>query len=532
MTARTGARPLAAAVLAVAALALAAGGDSHRAAAPVPGRGPVVIYLVDTLRFDRMSAYGARRDTTPAALRLAAEGVRYDVAYSVATWTRPAVASLLTSRPPAEVEAIERTGVLARGVPTIAELFRGAGWETAAFSGNPNVFSPGLGFERGFDTFDGVKTPPSELPPGDAVADRAIRWIDGRTSGRFLLFVHVVDPHAPYDHFLPRYRGMFPTAPGDEGRRLSEYDGLVRQADDQFARLRAALERKGFWKDALVVYLSDHGEQFFEHGGQFHGDTLFEETLRIPLIVRGSGWGDAGERIAAPASILDLLPSIAHWAGLPADPRWAGRAIDRDPPEERELYASEELDGARLYALRRGSRKVIVSLNPPFRIEFDLARDPGEQAPRDAGDDLVRRVERLRAREIMYYGGLWIRRNGAEPLRLFGTVRGVDPVVPFLLWTDRERIPSDLARPDVLELDRRIAAGEPFQLRLTRFGYGAKLPEASLTVEHGGMADPVVADALPGAPVEISRRAMTTLSEQQQAEIVRKMRALGYLGGN
>jgi len=530
VTAPTGGRPLAAAILvAVLAFAIAA---SRRAAAVVPRHGPVVVYLVDTLRFDRMSAYGARRDTTPAAGRLAAEGVRYDVAYSVATWTRPAVASLLTSRSPAEVEAIERTGVLARGIPTISGLFRDAGWETASFSGNPNVFSPGLGFERGFDTFDGVKSPPSELPPADAVVDRAVRWIDGRTNGRFLIFVHVVDPHAPYDHFLPRYRAMFPPASArEEDRRLSEYDGLVRQADDQFARLRAALERKGFWRDALVVYLADHGEQFFEHGGQFHGDTLFEETLRIPLIVRASGWGVAGDRIVAPVSILDLLPSIAHWAGLPADPRWAGRAIDGRVPKDRELYYSEELDGARLYALRRGSRKVIVSLNPPFRIEFDLARDPGEQAPRDAGDDLARRVERLRAREIMYYGGLWIHRNGAEPLHLFGTVRGVDPVVPFLLWTDRQRIPNDLARPDVLELDRRIAAGESFQLRLTRFGYGAKLPEASLTVEHGGAPEAVAADALPGAPVEISRRAMTTLSEQQQAEIVRKMRALGYLGG-
>jgi len=519
----------AALVLAVPALRLAFSDG------PPPRRGPVVIYLVDTLRFDRMSAYGARRDTTPAARRLAEEGVRYDVAYSVATWTRPAVASLLTSRPPAEVEAIERTGVLARGIPTIAEIFRRAGARTASFSANPNIFSPGLGFERGFDTFEGIKEPPSELAPGDRVADAAIRWIDAQPDGNFLVFVHVVDPHAPYDHFRKGYREMFPVPArpkGSDDRRLAEYDGLVRQSDDQFARIRTALERKRFWDGALVVYLADHGEQFFEHGGEFHGDTLFEETLRIPLIVRAPGWGRPGSRVDEPVSILDILPSAAHWAGLPRDGRWAGQPIDRAAPRERELYYSEELDGARLYGLRRGRRKVIVSMNPPFRIEFDLARDPGEQRPRDAGTDLAQRVERLRAREIMYYGGLWIHRTGADPLRLFGTVRDVDPAAPFLIWGDRDRIPTDLSRPDTVDLDRTLARNEPFQLRITRFGYGSSLPRASLFVEENGVTRPVPETASPGIPVEVLRREMTTLSEGEQTEIVKKMRALGYLGGN
>lgn len=199
---------------------------------------------------------------------------------------------------------------------------------------------------------------------------------------------------------------------------------------------------------------------------------------------------------------------------------------------ERELYFSEELDGARLYGLLRGSRKAIVSMNPPFRVEFDLARDPGEQQPRDIGRDLADRAERLRAGEIARYGGLWVRRVGNAPLRLVGAITGLDPAVPFLTWSDRDRFPADLARPDSLPLDRRLAAGEPFQLHVTRFGYGTTYPSAALSVEQNGVTRPLEANAKSSLPVEVLRRPITTLSEAEQAEVIRKMRALGYLGGN
>ncbi len=496
----------------------------------------MVVYLVDTLRFDRMSAYGAPRETTPAARRLAAEGVRYDTAYSVSTWTRPAVAGIFTSRLPAEVGAIERAGVVAPGPETLAEAFRRGGFRTASFCGNPNISSPAFGFGRGFDVFRDSGLPVPQLGPADLLVNPAISWIESQPDANFFLYVHVVDPHAPYDHFRPGYRRLFgaslPAGAADSDRELAEYDGLVRQADDQFARLRAALERRGFWKSALVLYCADHGEQFLEHGGRFHGDTLFEETLRIPLIVEGPGWGHPGSVVKAPVSLLDLFPSLAHWAGLASRSGWHGRPLDEGPPQgDRELYFSEELDGARLYALRRGRRKVIVSMNPPFRIEFDLARDPGEQSPRDADEELFRRLERLRSIEIARYGGLWIHRQGTEPLRLFGTVRGLDPADPFLLWSDRGRYPEDLASPETLRLDRRLARGEPFDLHVTRFDTGSKLPTAAISVEEEGAARPAAVQTGAAGPVEVLNLPMTPLSESEQAEAAAKMRALGYLGG-
>lgn len=510
---------------------------SAGAPASASRQGPVILYLVDTLRFDRMSAYGARRDTTPAALRLAEEGVRYDTAYSVCTWTRPAVASLFTSRLPADVGAIERAGVLVSGPETLAEAFRAGGYRTASFCGNPNISAPPFGFARGFEVFRDSTLPIPRLGPADLLVGPAVSWIESQPDPGFLLFVHVVDPHAPYDHFRAGYERLFagslPAAASDAERALAEYDGLVRQADDQFSRLRAALERRGFWKDALVLYLADHGEQFLEHGGRFHGDTLFEETLRIPLIVRGPRWGRPGSVVKTPVSLLDLLPSLAHWAGLPVRPEWQGRPLDAGPPKgDRELYFSEELDGARLYGLRRGSRKVIVSMNPPFRIEFDLARDPGEQSPREADAELSGRLERVRAFEIARYGGLWIHRAGAEPLRLFGILRDLDPADPFLLWSDRGRFPDDLASPETLRLDRRLARGEPFDLHVTRFDAGTKLPTANLSAEEDGAVRTLEVNAPSGSPVQVLRRPMTPLSEAEQAEAAAKMRALGYLGGS
>ncbi len=482
--------------------------------------GAVVIFLVDTLRLDRMSAYGARRETTPAAQRLAAEGVRYDAAYSVSTWTRPSVAALFTSRLPAEVGAVDRVGELDTAIPTMAEMFRRAGRRTASFCGNPNIFDPALGFGRGFDAFAHAESPRSKLPPGRLVADLAIAWVEAQRDSNFFVFVHVVDPHAPYDHFLPGHRGLFRAGSARDAdalqATLEDYDALIRQSDDEFARLRSELERKGFWRDALVVYVADHGEQFLEHGGGSHGDTLFEETLRVPLIVKGPRWGRAGQIVGNPVSLLDLLPSLAHWGGLPADPKWEGTAIDAGAPDAaRELYYSEELDGWRLYGLRRGSRKVIVSMNPPFRVEFDLSVDPGEQRPRDADVDLARRLERLRVREIMSLGGLQIHRIGSDPFRLVGRVTGLDPRAPFLLWSDRGRFRVDASSPEALYLDRRIARAESFDLHVARFD-GKAQPSAQLAP----------------APIEILTGATTALSAAEVAETTKRMRNLGYLGGH
>ncbi len=501
---------------------------------PAKPQGPVIVFLVDTLRFDRMSAYGAGRPTSPAAAKLAAEGVRYDAAYSVAPWTRPSVASLFTSRWPAEVGAIGRWGGLAPEVPVMADEFRRVGWDTAAFCGQPNIYFRELGFRRGFSTFypvhPGDDAADGTVSTADRVVEPAIHWIESRESSRFFLFIHVVDPHNgdissnpnPYRHWIPGYENLFSGhAPMDLNSRewrLAKYDALVRQSDDQFARLRRALEAKGFWKKALVVYLSDHGEEFYEHGAVYHGQSLFEELVRVPLIVKGPGWGRPGAVEKSPVTLLDLLPSIADWAGFPRDPRWRGEAVDRASPNpSRAIYFSQELDRWRLYGMRRGRHKMIVSIHPPFRIEFDLERDPGEQGPIPNEPDLSNVLEAYRHEELASYGGLRIWKTGTVRAALSGTIEVPGPMPPYLSLPDRDRFPMDPRHPNELALAAEIDPRLPFELHMESFdGQPALTPHLTVL----------------GTSIAVRNGPATQLSPSEMSEIVKRMRSLGYLGGD
>jgi arylsulfatase A-like enzyme len=505
-------------------------------------RGPVIVFLVDTLRYDRMSAYGAVRPTTPAAQRLAREGVRYDAAYSVSSWTRPAVASLFTSRLPAEVGAIDRGGRLDPETPVLAQILRRHGWRTAAFCGNGNVSLKNLGFRRGFDLFSPIRRfggqgHGASVAPADRAVGAAVDFVEDQADSRFFLYVHVMEPHFPYSHFLPGYENLFsagiPDDPAGRERRLATYDALVRQADDQFAILRQALENRGFWKSALVVYVADHGEEFFEHGGLKHGHSLYEELVHIPMIVKAPGWGQPGRAVTAPASILDLLPSIAHWAGLPADRRWRGETIDlHDPSPGRSLYFSEDLERWRLYGMRRGSQKVIVSLNPPFRLEFDLSHDPGEQSPvRNSDPALVELLESARRREVESYGGLSISKTARSSIRVHGEIELPEDGNAYLSLSDRERFPCDPRARRKLPID--IAAGASDRLEMHFLGLDEEgLVRPRLEIESGANRYVVGPDS-EGVfgPVFVRRRPATTLSASELSDVILDMKALGYLGG-
>ena len=224
-----------------------------------------MVYLVDTLRPDRMSVYGASRETTPAAAELAREGMLFRNAFALSSWTRPSVATLLTSLLPSESSAWNRFGRLDERVPYLPELLQKAGWKTAAFVGNGNVFDERLGFRRGFDTFQAVSGDNENIripilgwadaskPRAEMVVDPALEFIRRQTSPRFFLYVHVIDPHLPY-LLDPGHADLFSStsssASGDDLREelLLNYDRSIRQADDQFARIAAALKGRSWWK--------------------------------------------------------------------------------------------------------------------------------------------------------------------------------------------------------------------------------------------------------------------------------------------
>ncbi|HEV8269427.1 MAG TPA: sulfatase, partial [Thermoanaerobaculia bacterium] len=427
--------------------------------------GPVVIYLVDTLRQDRVSPYGAPRDTTPSAAALAREGIVFENAYSISSWTRPSVATLFTSLLPSEAGTIDRRGVLRDGAPTLAEMLRSFGLSTAAFVANGNVFDRRVGFHRGFDTFVTTAGSPGAPATASEAVDRAVAFVEAQQSPRFFVYVHVIDPHVPYV-LAPPYSALFADSPApatERERLLLSYDRCVRRADDAFGKLADALRKKGFWDEATVLYTSDHGEEFLEHGGLYHGSSLYEEQVRIPLILKLPGAAHAGERRRDAVTLADVVPTMAALAQAPASNGWIGRSLLESG--ERPLYFTEDLDENRLYAMRVGSSKLIVRLYPTFeRRLFDLESDPGEKTGEDLrcdaavpprGREAASLLASWRRRDLELYPSLRLVKTGDEPVRVDWELSFLLARRPFLTAEDSCAL-SPLVKDGALEIHREV----------------------------------------------------------------------------
>ena len=510
--------------------------------------GPVVIYLVDTLRADRVSVYGTPLPTTPAAERLAAEGIVFENAYSLSSWTRASVSTLLTSQLPTATGAIDRNGVLDPAVPYLPEGLKRLGFGTAAFVTNANIFDLRLGFQRGFDTFQPVS---GKAHPGSASAREAmeptLHFVQGQTSAKFFLYVHVLDPHdrkaseGSNGYFLePAYQNLFahepPRPTSGPGPRIPiDYDRAVRQADDQFARLVAALKAKGFWDSALVIYTSDHGVEFGEHGGRGHGQTLYEEQIHIPLLVKLPGGTGRKTRRSDLVSLADIVPTVAELTGLGRSAEWIGRSL-LSKGTATTLYFSEDLDTFRLYAVRRGSEKLIVGLYPRLDEQtFSLEKDPVEksgvpiscdEAATAGPDSLVRLAADLRAREIASHPALRFEKTRPESIRLDLIVNLSDQKKPFLTAADVCRF-SPAVRNLAFFLHQTLPAGEPFHLTFAADATG-QLPPFRLNAiseETQKVLDPGSASS----SFRVLKTLRPTLVGQTTDEVALNLKSLGYL---
>ena len=376
----------AAALLAV-AIAVFALGRTPRPA----GRPNVVVILVDTLRADHLPAYGYARDTAPFLSRLAERGVVFTAAQSTSAWTAPATASLFTSLYPfqhrvdtgfmvttqmREIGQEIRLNRLPQDVPTLPEVMQAAGYTTFGITANVNIGQV-MGFARGFDRFRHF---PEDVPATE-LGEKAKQWERGIRGARpYFLYMHFLDPHAPYRENAPWF-----TATGDPAAdRVAAYDSEIRRVDSVLEELFHSL---GWGQDTVVVVLADHGEEFGDHGGKGHGQTLYAEMLDVPLIVHAPG-RFAPRRVAEPVSLLDVLPTLRDLAGAPAEPRDEGRSLrpllegGPQDPERRSLLAHllrRDQQDRLLHSVRRGRWKYIEGSRDPALL-FDLARDPGEQA--------------------------------------------------------------------------------------------------------------------------------------------------------
>jgi arylsulfatase A-like enzyme/Tfp pilus assembly protein PilF len=376
----TAGKPLALATALAAALAGCDAGAPPQPAAGGDRVERIVLVTIDTLRADRVGAYGDADAETPALDAFAAEGVRFETAISPAPLTLPSHATLLTGRDPPR-HGVRHNGVFRLGadVPSLAEHLRASGFATAAFV-SAFVLDRRFGLERGFDHYDDAlgllkgTIPGVASRRGDLTVDAANAWLASAPE-RFFLWLHLYDPHAP--HGAPE-----PFGARFEGR---EYEGDIAFADAQLGRLRAALEAR--WPGGTLWWLtSDHGESLGEHRETTHSYTIYEATQRVPLIVAGPGVPRGGT-VTGVAALADVAPTLLELAGLPPLPGASGSSLvaavrgggasPRASAWMETLATQLDVGWSPLYAVRTGNDKYVRAPEPEL---YDLAADPGELA--------------------------------------------------------------------------------------------------------------------------------------------------------
>jgi len=407
------------------------------------GKPNVLLISIDTLRADALGAYGSTSGGSPALDRLAADGVTFEQAITPAPWTLPALASLVTGLYPRHHGAGAVTNrhdplgrsSLAPGVQTLAETLAAEGWQTQAIVTNPYLLAQS-GLAAGYHGYENLtflseamltgRTNAGQwlfnhlaahLVAGDRgseVSDRAVRWLaDVEHDRPFLLWLHYLDPHGPYGgagesrHKTFRGENLFGALSGrgaglearspepvrmrsGEVRLNAEekdavralYRAEVAEVDHQVGRVLAALDERGLRERTLVVVVSDHGEEFWEHGGVEHGHTLYDEVLRVAMLMRWPGHLPQGERVATVTSLVDVAPTIHDLFGLAEPtttdgvslvPLMRGKAVpERAVLSENMLFTEERV------ALRTDQTKLVRWANGKEEA-YDLVRDPAER---------------------------------------------------------------------------------------------------------------------------------------------------------
>ncbi len=408
--------------------AMTAASDRSAAIRPVSGSAPsgpnVILLMVDTLRADHLSCYGYSKSATPAIDRLAAEGTRFGRAYSQASWTRPSVATILTSLYPSSHQAVHKSDVLPDDVVTLPEVMQAAGYRTIGFPNNINV-APLFNFQQGFDEYhflepafffgateeaaqltvynqlrvlrerylSEVKHVENYYQPAEVVNERALSWIEANGERPFFMFLHYMEPHDPYFNHPYDGQGFARVANPNPDASVADtyraaYDGEIRHLDVQIGALLEALRSRGLYDRTMIVLTADHGEEFHEHGGWWHGLTLYEEQIAVPLLVKpAAGSAAAGAVNNALVSSLDIAPTILQGAGVPVPESMQGGvltlAAGTTGPRDH-VFSEQDLEGNRVRAYRKGALKLIEAnaSNPrglPERALFEMTSDAGEQ---------------------------------------------------------------------------------------------------------------------------------------------------------
>jgi choline-sulfatase len=349
--------------------------------------GNVILITLDTTRADRMGFLGSKRGLTPNLDALARESVVFSHAYSQVPLTTPSHATILTGTYPQFNRLQDLGNPLDKNLPYLPDILREHGYHTAAFVGaqilDPkSVAAPG--FDRGFEVYDagfhsrapGEDRYQSVERRAEVVVARAMTWLSRAPRGPFFLWVHLYDPHDPYDP-PPPFKARYRDAP---------YDGEIAYADFEVGKLLAALRTRGLFDSTVIAVAADHGEAFGEHGEQTHGLFLYDETIHVPLLVKFAGAKPVPRRVDARVGLVDLAPTILQAVGITPSAAMQGKSLmdlvnadaDRgatDRPAYAETdYPFRAFGWSPLRAWRAGK---YLYVDAPQRELYDQMSDPG-----------------------------------------------------------------------------------------------------------------------------------------------------------
>jgi len=371
----------------------------------------VILITIDTLRADHLSCYSCARETSPYIDLLAKQGTLFTNAYSTSSWTSPSMASIFTGLHPrshgvihgkvlkGKKKIVNQELLLPRFL-TIAEVLKKAGYRTFGVSANPHM-SPETGFDQGFDYFKTMW----EANDAPAVNNVVERWKEEiQKAPKYFLWVHYLDPHVPYYAHEPwikaysadhssyvkwagvlvnnRTRRHLARIRKDSKARqalLDLYDSEINYCDHHLHDLitTLALER-----NSLIIITSDHGEEFLEHGGLSHGRTLYEEVVKVPLVIKLPDDGHVIKEVDRPVSNKDIFPTILDVLRIDVPPNVGGRSLLPliETLSQKDLVTPiyTELDRGRDWkSVRRNSWKFMIK-NTKDRFLFNLQTDPYE----------------------------------------------------------------------------------------------------------------------------------------------------------
>ncbi len=341
----------------------------------------VYLVTIDTLRADHLHCYGYARIQTPATDGLAREGIRFTKAFTPSPITNTSHTSILTGLLPSTHGVTDFAVPLAKTHSTWAELLKQRGYHTAAFIGavilDSNTLAPGL--DRGFDSYDNFS---KDAPPkshwgrverrGMDVVQRAERWLNAHAEGPHFVWVHLYDPHDPYE----------PPAPFSQIYKDRLYDGEIAYADSALGNLVSYLKRRGWYQNAMIIVVGDHGEGLGEHGEETHGIFLYDSTTHVPLIIKLPG-ATSGQTIESQVRTTDLLPTALDILNISSATRFDGDSLKpyfagKEMPDRIAFGETDyplRFGWAPLRSVRADGFKFIEAPRPEL---YDLAADPNE----------------------------------------------------------------------------------------------------------------------------------------------------------